>query len=203
MRLLVGLTGGIGSGKSEVGKIFDDLGAFLIDADELAHEVTEQGSDGFRRIAARWPRVIGAKGDALDRRVLADIIFADPQERAELNAIVHPLVRALMRVRCEHAPSSSQIIIYEAPLLFEAEVYREMDANVLVIAPLEERIARLMKRNLWDREHVARRIAAQIKPEEAEKLATHTIVNEGTLVELRTKTEQLYGSLLEMAHPWP
>jgi len=200
MRLLVGLTGGIGSGKSEVGKMFADLGAFRIDADVLAHEVTEPGSDGFLRIAARWPRVVGGKGGALDRRALADIVFADPRERAALNEIVHPLVRALMRVRCEQA-AADQMIIYEAPLLFEAEVYREMDVNVLVVAPPEQRIARLIRRNGWDSEHVVRRIAAQMQPEEAEKLATYTIMNDGTLTELRTKTERLYNTLRKQEIP--
>lgn len=197
MRLLVGLTGGIGSGKSEVGKYFADLGAFHIDADVLAREVTEPGTAGFRRIAARWPRVIGAKGEVLDRRALADIVFSDPHEREALNEIVHPLIRASMRVQCEQAPAN-HIIIYEAPLLFEAGVYREMDMNVLVLAPLEQRIARLIKRNGWDRKHVVRRIDAQIKPEEAEKLATHTILNDASIADLRAKVERVYLKLSDL-----
>jgi dephospho-CoA kinase len=197
MRLLVGLTGGIGSGKSEVGKIFADLGAFLIDADVLAREVTEPQSEGFRRIAERWPRVVAPSGDALDRRALADIVFSDSHERSALNEIVHPLVRALMRVRCKQAPAG-RIIIYEAPLLFEAGVYRETDVNVLVIAPPEQRIARLVKRNGWYPEHIVRRIAAQINPEDAKKLATYTILNDGSIADLRVKVERLYFSLSDL-----
>lgn len=197
MRLLVGLTGGIGSGKSEVGKIFADLGAFLLDADVLAREVTEPGNEGFARIVARWPHVVRAKGGALDRKALADIVFADPRERTALNEMVHPLVRALMRARCEQA-HSDQIVVYEAPLLFEAGVYHEMDVNVLVIASSEQRIARLMQRNAWKREHVTSRIAAQMNPEDAEKLATYTILNDGTLAELRGKVESVYATLSDL-----
>jgi len=193
MRLLVGLTGGIGSGKSEVGKIFADLGAFLIDADMLAREAAAPGSEGVRRIAARWPRVVGPE-EALDRKALGDIIFENPRERAVLNEILHPFVRTLMRARCQEA-EPDRIVVYEAALLFEAGVHREIDLTILIVAPLEERIARLMKRNGWDREQVVCRMKSQMLPEEAGKIATHTLRNDGSLMDLRVKAERLYKAL--------
>jgi dephospho-CoA kinase len=189
----IGLTGGIGSGKSEVGKVFAELGAFLIDADVLAREAVAPGTPGIHQICRRWPRVCRADG-TLDREALAGIVFSNPQERADLIAIVHPYVRELMLERQRDA-RPDQVIVFEVPLLFEAGSYREMDANILVVAPRERRIERVMARTGWSHEQVVQRMAAQIHPEDASKLATYVIDNSGTLDDLREKTKQLYEQL--------
>jgi dephospho-CoA kinase len=189
----VGLTGGIGSGKSEVGKIFADLGAFLINADLVAREVVVLGSEALRKILLRWPQV-GLADGRLDREALAAVVFEYPSERTALNAIVHPYVRERMRAYSENV-APGRMIVYEVPLLFENGLYREMDCNVLVTAPVDQRIARLASRNGWIRDQIVRRMAAQIQPSEAEKLATHILRNDGSLDELRTKTKELYGIL--------
>jgi dephospho-CoA kinase len=189
----VGLTGGIGSGKSEVGKIFADLGAFLINADLVAREVVVPGSEALRKILQRWPQV-GLADGTLHREALAAIVFEYPRERAALNAIVHPFVRERMRTYSENV-LPGRMIVYEVPLLFENGLYQEMDCNVLVTAPVDQRIARLASRNGWTRNQIVRRMAAQIQPSEAEKLTTYILRNDGNLDELRTKTKELYGLL--------
>lgn len=193
MRLRVGLTGGIGSGKSEVGRIFGALGALLIDADALSRDAVAPKSDGLSRIAARWPHVLAADG-SLDRAALADVIFADPNARDEVNAIVHPIVRA-RAAELEAGARPDQIVVHEVPLLFEAGFYKQCDANVLVTADAETRIARVMERSRLSREEILRRMAAQIDPAEARRLATYTIENDGTLADLRDATERVWEAL--------
>jgi dephospho-CoA kinase len=192
--LRVGLTGGIGSGKSEVGKVFEALGALLIDADVLAREAVAPNSEGLRRIAARWPEVLARDG-TLDRAALADVIFADPSARDEVNAIVHPIVRA-RAAELEAAARPDQVVVHDVPLLFEAGFYQQCDANVLVVADAERRIARVMGRSGLPRDEILRRMAAQIDPAEARRLATYTIENNGTLDELRAATDRVWQALL-------
>jgi dephospho-CoA kinase len=191
----VGLTGGIGSGKSEVAKVFAELGALVIDSDALAREAVAAGSEGLRAIAVRWPESVA--GGTLDRAALARIVFDDPLARAELNAIVHPLVRRLALER-EAQAAPGQLVIREAPLLFEGDFYKSCDANVLVIAPPELRIARAMARSGLSRAEVERRIAAQIAPERARELADYTLENDGSLEELRAKATELFHKLKDV-----
>ena len=193
MRLRVGLTGGIGSGKSEAAKVFAGLGALVVDADQLARDAVAPGSAGFATIAARWPRVATADGQ-LDRQALAAIVFADGGARDELNAIVHPEVRRLGAER-EAAAGPRQIVVHDVPLLFEAGFYRNCDANVLVVAPLEARIARVMERSGLAHAAVERRVRAQIEPERARALADYVIENDGTLAELRGRAAAVYRIL--------
>jgi dephospho-CoA kinase len=189
----IGLTGGIGSGKSEVGKVFAELGAYLIDADVLAREAVAPGTPGLKQICERWPRVCRGDG-TLDREALAGIVFANPADRAELIGIVHPYVREKMLER-QRGARPDQVVVFEVPLLFEGGSYREMDANILVVAPRERRIERVMNRTGWSHEQVVQRMAAQIHPEDALKLATFVIDNNGSLEDLRAKTVQLFEQL--------
>jgi dephospho-CoA kinase len=146
-----------------------------------------------REIFARWPQVALSDG-TLNREALAAIIFARPTEREAVNAIVHPAVRRGMRER-EREARPDQMVMYEVPLLFENGLYKEMDENVLVTAPPEQRIARLIARNGWTREQILARMAALIAPEEAEKKATHILRNDGSLEQLRRKAEKLAREL--------
>jgi dephospho-CoA kinase len=193
MRLRVGLTGGIGSGKSEVAKVFARLGALVIDADALARDAVAPGSVGLARIAARWPGVVGADG-ALDRAALAAVVFADGSARDELNAIVHPEVRRLGAER-EAAAGPEQIVVHDVPLLFEGPFYRECDANVLVVADKETRVGRVVARSGLTPEDVERRMAAQIDPERARELADYTIDNDGTIDALEAAVREVFDDL--------
>jgi dephospho-CoA kinase len=192
-KLQVGLTGGIGSGKSAVAGLFAGWGATLIDGDLLAREVVAPGSEGLRQIAARWPGVIDAAG-ALDRPALARIVFADDAARAQLNGITHPRVRALAAQREAEAPDG--IVVHVVPLLFEGDFWRACDRTVLVVAPLGDRIARVVARDHVAPADVERRIAAQIDPVLARNRAGYTIENDGDLAQLSERSRTAYDALL-------
>lgn len=193
MRLRVGLTGGIGSGKSEVAKIFAEFGALVIDADALAREAVAPGTPGFGRIAERWPAVVTASG-AIDRAALGSIVFRDGGARDELNAIVHPEVRRLGAER-EASAGAGQIVVHDVPLLFEGRFYQSCDANVLVVADPEVRVGRVVARSGLPPEEVRHRMAAQIDPERARELADYVIDNDATIAALRDAVREVYDDL--------
>jgi dephospho-CoA kinase len=192
-KLRVGLTGGIGAGKSAAAELFGQWGATIVDADLLAREVVAPGSDGLRAIAALWPDVVDASG-TLDRARLAAIVFADDAARAQLNAIVHPAVRALGAQRERDAPDG--LVVHVVPLLFETDFWRTCDATVLVTAPLETRVARVIARDGVTPADVERRIAAQIDPAAARERATFVIENDGDRTQLRDRTRPVYDALM-------
>jgi dephospho-CoA kinase len=169
-----------------------DLGAFVIDTDELAREAVAPHSDALMEIARAWPSVVRA--GILDRAALADVVFADPAERERLNAIVHPHVRRLAALRETHA-KPGQTIVHVVPLLFETGYHETMDRSVLVVAPDAERIARVIARDGVDEARVRARIAAQIAPEAARALADYTIENDADLARLRERTHDAYAAL--------
>lgn len=189
----VGLTGGIGAGKSAVADVWRERGATIVDADQLAREAVAPGTRGYNEIALRWPQVIAADG-TLDRAALARIVFADDEERAVLQGIVHPRVRALARARDAAAPAGS-LLVHVVPLLFEGEYWRTVDATVVVIAPIEARIARVIARDGLDRESILERMRAQIDPAEARRRATYTIDNDADLATLRARANDVYDRL--------
>ena len=188
----VGLTGGIGSGKSEVAKTFADLGAFVIDTDELSREAVAPGSAGLRAIAALWPDVVRDGG--LDRKALAAIVFADDAQRERLNAIVHPEVRRLA-AEYERRAAPGQIVVQVIPLLFEVGLDAQMDANVAVLAPDGARLERVLARDGADEGQVRARMAAQIAPDEARRRADYVIENDADLSALRAQTVAVYDAL--------
>ncbi|MEO7039391.1 MAG: dephospho-CoA kinase, partial [Candidatus Elarobacter sp.] len=184
-KLRVGLTGGIGSGKSAVAALFAERGVTIVDADLLAREVVAPGSEGLREIGAAWPGALGADG-ALDRPALAAIVFSDDAARARLNAIIHPRVRELGAQLERDAPAG--IVVHVVPLLFEGDFWRTCDRTVVVIAPREVRIARVVARDPLERDSVERRMLAQIDPELARARADYTIENDGDFATLRTRS---------------
>jgi dephospho-CoA kinase len=191
-KLRVGLTGGIGSGKSAVAAVLGELGATLIDADLLAREAVAPGSEGLREIAAVWPQAVGADG-ALDRPALAAIVFGDEAARARLNAITHPRVRARAAELERDAPDG--LVVHVIPLLFEGDFWRQCDKTAVVVAPAEVRIARVVARDAAERAAVERRMAAQIDPELARKRADYVVENDGDLAALRERSVRLYDAL--------
>ncbi|MDP9019183.1 MAG: dephospho-CoA kinase [Candidatus Eremiobacteraeota bacterium] len=192
----VGLTGGIGSGKSEVARILESLGAFIIDTDFLARQAVAPNSDGLRAIARMWPGVV--RGGGLDRSALAEIVFTNPDAREQLNAIVHPFVRQLANEKEQHA-KDGQVVIHMVPLLFETGYNGQTEASVLVIAPDQDRIARVMRRDKLSEDQVRARMSAQIDPQKARLLATHCIENDGDLKHLNERTAAVYDLLRRTA----
>jgi len=198
VRRRVGLTGGIGSGKSEVARVFAACGALVIDADLLAREALAPGSAGLARIAERFPgtltRAAGADVPALDRAELAAIVFADAEARAFVNGVVHPIVRA-RSAALEAAAAAGQIVVHDVPLLFEAGYEAGFDATVLVCAPRDERIERVRARSGFAAEETERRMAAQIDPADARTRATYVIENDGTLEALAARARSVFAEL--------
>jgi dephospho-CoA kinase len=194
--LRVGLTGGIGSGKSAVAELWRERGATIVDADLLAREAVAPGSDGLREVAAQWPAVVGADG-TLDRAALARIVFDDDAQRARLNAIVHPRVRALGDALEAAAPPDA-VVVHVVPLLFEGEFWRRCDATVAVLAPEAQRVARVTARDGVDEAAVRARMRAQIDPEEARRRASYVIENDADPATLRARANAVYDELLRL-----
>ncbi len=192
----VGLTGGIGSGKSVVAEMWRARGAAIIDADLLAREAVAPGSDALRAIAQRWPAVIAANG-TLDRAALARVVFADDDERLWLNAMVHPRVRELAERR-EDALAPGSIAVHVVPLLFESDRWRTYDATVLVAAPDDLRVERVIERDATDADGVRARMRAQMTPGDARELADYVIENDGSLDDLRARANRIYDTLLAL-----
>ncbi|MBV9269451.1 MAG: dephospho-CoA kinase [Candidatus Eremiobacteraeota bacterium] len=189
----VGLTGGIGSGKSEVARLLESFGAYIVDTDTLARQAVAPNSDALREIARVWPKTVTPNG-ILDRAALAEIVFGDPMARARLNAIVHPHVRRLAEEADRHA-KAGQLIVHVVPLLFETDYAALMDASIVIIAPDDQRIQRVVQRDRASEEQVRARMAAQIDPEVARTRATYVIENDGDFHHLRSRTRALYDAL--------
>ena len=191
----IGLTGGIGSGKSTVSAMLKELGAPIIDADLLAREVVEPGRPALAEIAQRFPFAISDDG-RLDRKKLGEWVFSRPEERLALNQIVHPRIQEEVLRRMEALEAEGRrALIYDAPLLIENQLHKAMDAVILVAAPPEVQIARLIARDGMTREQAQARIAAQLPLEEKRKHATHVVDNAGDLQRTRAQVEQIWRSL--------
>jgi len=189
----IGLTGGIGSGKSEVAAEFGRCGAFVIDTDEVAREAVAPGSAALAAIERRWPAAV--VGGSLDRAALAAAVFENDAERLHLNGILHPEIRRIAFAR-ERDAAPGQLIVHVVPLLFESDYARLVDRTVLVIAPPERRIERVMARDSARRDSVLARMRAQIDPESARALADEIIENDGDVERLRERSRALYHRLV-------
>lgn len=192
---VIGLTGGIATGKSAVSAMLRALGAKVIDADAVAREVVEPGEPALQEIAARFPGVVGADG-RLDRQELGRRIFADPREREALNAIVHPRIQERVREKIDAlARAGEQLVVYDVPLLFENRLEQWMGGVIVVTAPREAQVARLAQRNGLSRADAEARIDAQMPLEEKVRRATWVIDNSGDLAGTERQVERLWASL--------
>lgn len=190
--LVVGLTGGIGAGKSLVAQNFSELGATVVDADQLARIAVAKGSAGFDEIVARFGDAILKNGE-IDRRALAEIVFNDAVARADLEAITHPKIRALFKKAVEDL-APEEIMIYEIPLLVETSASNHFDFIVTVEAPMEIRKERLLKRGMQPNE-IEKRIAAQAPEEGRIAIANVVIHNDGDEDHLLRSVENLWEDL--------
>ena len=193
MALVVGLTGGIGSGKSLVGEYFADLGAKVLDADELARKVIERGTPGFDQVVAAFGDSVLRDGE-IDRRFLAEKVFGDAGERAKLEAIVHPLVRQAFEAATKHL-AGDEILVYEIPLLVETGAAQRFDLVITVESELPVRSARLKERGMSASE-IEARLRAQATPEERMSVAGYVIANNGTTDDLLREVEYVWEKIL-------
>jgi dephospho-CoA kinase len=194
MTVRVGLTGGIASGKSTVSAILAELGAVVIDADLIAREVVARGTPGLDAVVAEFgPGVLTADGD-LDRPAMGALVFADPSARKRLEAIIHPLVHQ-RSAELEAAAPPGSVIVHDIPLLAEVGRAGQFDAVMVVDAPSEEQVTRMVRDRGWTREEAESRIAAQASREDRLAIATHVIDNTGSLDDLRRRVEEAYAEL--------
>ncbi len=193
---MYGLTGGISSGKSTVARMLRDLGAHVLDADVFARQVVEPGTPGLAAVAARFPNVLTPEG-RLDRVKLGARVFADPTERAALNAIVHPLVgQAFLEKIQELAAQGVERAIYDVPLLIENGLQGGMNGVILVWVPRALQKARLMARDGVDDAAAEARLAAQLPLDEKRPHATWIVDNSGDLASTRAQVEQVWQAVL-------
>lgn len=190
--LIVALTGGIGSGKTTVGDIFSELGAVVIDSDQLARAVLERGSKGFDLVLAKFGDAILKNGE-LDRSLLAALVFNDSQKRSELESITHPLIRQSFAEIISSLPSES-IIINQIPLLFESKGAYKFDHIITISAPEELRIERLKNRGLGFSD-IKKRMEAQASDVERESISNSIIRNDKDELHLRNQVESIWLEL--------
>jgi len=191
---ILGLTGGIGSGKSTASQILAELGAVVIDADRVGHDAYRPGSAGWNRVVAQFGRDVLAADGTIDRKRLGAIVFADPVQLARLNAIVHPLIRDAIgaRIAAERAAGHAPAIVVEAALLVEANWDALVDEVWLVTADRTAVEARLMAQRGLDPGAIAARVRAQIDDSERAARADVIIDNSGSPDALRTRLTTLW-----------
>ena len=194
---VIGLTGGIGSGKSLAAQFFAELGALVIDADQLARDVIARGTEGFDEIVNYFGDSILKNGD-IDRRALGEIVFKDANALAALEGIVHPRVTAQFN-EAVHSLTGDQILVYEIPLLFEKSAADRFDLVITVEADMELRIARLRAKGLHISE-IQSRIAAQATREQRVGVADHVLENSGSEDDLLRQVENIWDGLSASAN---
>jgi dephospho-CoA kinase len=190
---LIGLTGGVGSGKSTVAGMFADLGATIVDADEATHAVYAAGTDGFDAIAdAFGPEYV--RDGQIDRKRLGDLVFKDDAARLRLNEIVHPRVRNWMTARTAEAiERGAEIVIQDVPLLFENGLQDLFSSTVLVYARPRTQVERLVEQRGLSPDRARLILAAQMPIDEKRPLATFVIDNDGGLEETRRQVEEVWA----------
>lgn len=199
--ILVGLTGGVATGKSTVAKMFKQCGAVVIDADELAHEVVKPGKPAWREIVGLFGKAVLNQDRSLNRQALGSIVFRNPKKRRQLEHIIHPRVAreqaTLTKLAVQKNPHA--VVIYDVPLLFEAQIDKRVDRTIVIIADRETQIARLKKRNGLSRAEAIRRINSQMPLAKKVQHADHVL--NGTLPRpsLRRQVVRLFKNICLLA----
>ena len=191
----VGLTGGIAMGKSTVSDLLRSRGAVVIDADAIAREVVEPGTPGFAQVVAEFGEGILDESGAIDRPRLGTLVFNDADARKRLEAIVHPLV-FLRIVELEEQAPVDAIVVHDLPLLAESGRTDSFDVVIVVDAPVETQIERMLRDRGWSEEDARSRIAAQATREARRAIATHLIENTGTREDLRRRVAEVFAELV-------
>lgn len=199
--LVVGLTGGIGSGKSEVTRRLAALGAIVIDADAIAREVVEPGSDGLAAVVAEFgPEVLTADG-ALDRDKVAQLVFADPDNRTRLNAIVHPLIgtRMIERTAAAGEADPHAVVVNDVPLLVEGGLSDRYDVVVVVDTDPATQLRRLVEQRGMTEADARSRMSVQATREQRLAVADIVVTNDGDLAALQARVEEVWADLAARA----
>ena len=196
--LLVGLTGGVATGKSTVSNLFQALGCVVIDADLLAREVVEPGQPAWEQIVAAFGRGVLQPDGRLDRKALGAVVFADPAQRERLESITHPEIRTRFAARLAEltAQGFEGIVIFDAPVVIESGNYRNMDRLIVVTSDEPAQMARQQERDSLSAEEATRRIRSQMPLEAKVKLADYVIDNTGDLQSTGARVREIHRALL-------
>lgn len=199
---VIGLTGGIATGKSMVSAILENAGAVIIDADRIARKVVKKNLPAYRKIVDTFGESVLLPNKEINRPALGNIIFNDPRKKQLLNKIVHPHVekethRQLKQIK-KNNPNA--LVILDIPLLFEADMHKDLSEVIVVYAPEHIQIKRLMERDHISQEDALARIRSQMPIEEKKRLATMVIDNSGTLEHTRKQTLKIFQRLKEPPH---
>ncbi|HXY54979.1 MAG TPA: dephospho-CoA kinase [Nitrospirota bacterium] len=195
--LIVGLTGGIASGKSIVAKVFQGLGAHIIDADKIVHALLEPGQQAWEEVIEYFGPEILFTDKTIDRRKLGEIVFNDAEKRTWLNRCLHPKVfeayTASVRNLCTRAPDA--LVVFDAALLIETGYHKKMDRLVVVYADEEQQVERLTSRDRFSREQALTRVRSQMPLSEKRKHADYVIENTGTREETERQAREVFQKL--------
>jgi len=199
--LIVGLTGGVASGKSVVSRILKEEGAYLIDADQIARELVQPRTSTWEELVKVFGKEILQKDGSIHRKKLAAKVFSDPKQRDLLNRTLHPRIKEEMgrRLKAIGQKDPEAIVVIDAPLLVETGDHREMDKVIVVISTEAQQIARLREREGMDQEEARRIMASQIATEEKVKVADFVIRNEGSLEETEKRAREVFQELKRIA----
>ncbi len=194
---VIGLTGGIATGKSTVSAILKKAGAVIIDADRIAREVVKKGLPAYREIVENFGETVLLSNGEINRSVLGDLIFNDPRKKKLLNRIVHPHVRRETNRQLKDMEKSSPdtIAVLDIPLLFEAEMHKDLSEVIVVYAPEHIQVKRLMKRDNISEADAVARVRSQMPIEEKKNRATIVIGNSGTMEDTRKRTLEIFKTL--------
>jgi len=191
----VGLTGGVASGKSAVAALLRELGAVVIDSDQLAREVVEPGTPGLAAVVEEFGETVLTGDGHLDRAALGSVVFGDEASRRRLEGILHPLIRA-RAAQAEAEAGPGALVVHDIPLLVETGQADRFDAVLVVDVPVETQVERMVRDRGWSAEDARRRVAAQADRDERRAVATHVIDNTGTHDDLRERVTEVVGELV-------
>lgn len=194
--MILGLTGGIATGKSTITGMLRERGIPVIDADQIARDVVEPGKPAYEAIVAHFGREILLADGQIDRKKLGEIVFSDESERQKLNAIVHPEVRRVMREEAEAAEKNGASIVFmDIPLLFESKLQHMVDKIVVVYAPAHMQLARMMERDELQEEQAQKRLRAQFPIDQKKADADFLIDNSGSREEAERQVEEMLSAI--------
>jgi len=196
MMKVIGLTGGIGSGKSTVSQLLHELGAVVLDADRIGHEAYKPNTETWLEVVSAFGRQILTSNGEIDRRRLAQIVFSDPESLARLNQIVHPRMYEMMKTKIEEFRRQGvKVVVLEAAILLEADWTPLVDEVWVTVAPEHEVVKRTVERTGLPEEQVIARIRSQLSSEERTKHANVIINNDGSIDELKVKIKELWDRI--------
>ncbi|MFZ4403561.1 MAG: dephospho-CoA kinase [Pseudobdellovibrionaceae bacterium] len=192
----IGLTGGLATGKSTVAQILRDLGVVVLDADQLAKDITAKGSPGLQEIATHFGTEFILPDGSLDRAKLGQHVFTHPQDLRRLESILHPRIqKQVADLKKQYSEQGEKRVIYDVPLLFEKNMQDQFDAVIVVASSEALQKQRMQQRNAWDEKHIQARLSAQKPLSEKIKAAQFVVYNDQSLEDLRLNVKQLLSKL--------